>query len=221
METDEDAADRLVRGMHPDLLPPLVEFLEKDRRTRLAKRDPADVLRALFEPAELESLLVDSRRHDTSLWERVWNKARPRRKGLSVMYALYVVDGYVKGPNKASYDAFVAAFAACKFPNHLVDDPQWNSDGSWEIRVAGIGEGLDGQRLWHYFYMPDLGELTERQEEYLGASLIKAMQYAAEKTVGVRWGVEFRTLKRFGRNGNLYKRFGLGYEGVLMILAQS
>ena len=70
----------------------------------------------------------------------------------------------------------MAAFAACKFPNHLVDDPQWYSDGSWEIRIAGVGEGLDGQRLWHYFYMPDLGELTERQEEYLGASLIKAMQ---------------------------------------------
>ena len=93
METDEDAADRLVRGMHPDLLPPLVEFLEKDRRTRLAKRDPADVLRALFRPDELESLLADAQQLDTSLWKRVWNKATPRRKGLTIMYALYVVDG--------------------------------------------------------------------------------------------------------------------------------
>ncbi len=167
METDEDAADRLVRGMYPDLLPPLVEFLEKDRRTRLAKRDPADVLRALFEPAELESLLVDAQQLNTSLWERLWNKAKQRPKGLTIMYALYLVDGYVEGSDEASYKAFVQAFAACKFSDYLVDDPQWHSDGSWVIRVAGIGEGLDGQRRWHYFYMPDLGELTERQEEYL------------------------------------------------------
>lgn len=220
METG-DAADQLVSGMHPDLLPPLIEFLEKDRRTRLAKRDAADVLRALFEPDELESLLVDAQQLDTSLWERVWNKAKRRPKGLTIMYALYLVDGYVEGSDEASYKAFVKAFAACKFPNHLVDDPERDGEGGWRIRVAGIGEGQDGPRLWHYFYMPDLGELTERQEEYLGASLIKAMQYAAEQTVGVRWGVDFRTLKRFGRNGDLYKRFGLGYEGVLMILAQS
>ena len=211
----------LVNGLHADFLPPLEEFLRKDRRTRLAKRDPADVLRALFEPAELESLLVDAQQLNTSLWERLWNKAKQRPKGLTIMYALYLVDGYVEGSDDASYKAFVAAFAACKFPNYLVDDPERYDNGGWRIRVAGVGEGQDGPRLWHYFYMPDLGELTERQEEYLGASLIKAMQYAAEQTVGVRWGVEFRTLKRFGRNGEYYKKFGLGYEGVLMILAQS
>lgn len=164
METDEDAADQLVRGMYPKLRLLLEEFLREDRRTRLAKRDAADVLRALFEPDELESLLVDAQQLNTSLWQRLWNKATPRRKGLSVMYALYVVDGYVKGSDKTSYDAFVAAFAACKFPNHLVDDPQWYSDGIWEIRVAGVGEGLDGPRRRHYFYMPE-GELKEWQKK--------------------------------------------------------
>ena len=212
----------LVNGLHADFLPPLEEFLRKDRRTRLAKRDAVAVLLALFTPDELESLLEDSLRLDTSLWKRLWNMATPRPKRLSIRYAVYLVEGYVKGPNKDSYDAFVAAFAACKFPNHLVDDPQWSNDGSWVIRVAGVGEGLDGQRRQHYFYMPE-GELKEWQIEYLGASLIKAMQHAAEQTqsVGVRWGVEFRTLKKFGRNGEYYKKFGLGFEGVLMILIQS
>ena len=212
----------LVNGLHADFLPPLEEFLRKDRRTRLAKRDAVAVLLALFTPDELESLLEDSLRLDTSLWKRLWNMATPRPKGLSNRYALYLVEGYVKGPNKDSYDAFVAAFAACKFPNHLVDDPQWFNDGSWVIRVAGVGEGSDGPRRQHYFYMPE-GELKEWQIEYLGKTLIKAMQYAAEQTqsVGVSWGVEFRTLKKFGRNGEYYKKFGLGFEGVLMILIQS
>ena len=122
METDEDAADQLVRGMWPKLLPPLEEFLRKDRRTRLAKRDAADVLRALLEPAELESLLVDAQQLNTSLWERLWNKATPRPKGLTIMYALYLVEGYVEGSDEPSYDAFVKAFEACKFPKYLVDD---------------------------------------------------------------------------------------------------
>ena len=154
METGEDAADRLVRGMWPKLLPPLEEFLRKDRRTRLAKRDAADVLRALFEPAELESLLVDAQQLNTSLWERLWNKATPRPKGLTIMYALYLVDGYVEGSDEASYKAFVAAFAACKFPNYLVDDPERDGTGRWRIRVAGVGEGQDGRRLCSYKFMP-------------------------------------------------------------------
>ena len=162
METDEDAADQLVRGMHPDLLPPLVEFLEEDRRTRLAKRDPADVLRALFTPDELDSLLADAQQLNTSLWERLWNKAKRRPKGLTIMYALYLVDGYVEGSDEASYKAFVKAFAACKFPNYLVDDPERYDNGGWRIRVAGIGEGQDGQRLCSYKFMPK-GKVTAAQ----------------------------------------------------------
>ena len=222
METDGDAADQLVRGMHAEFLPYLEDFLRTDLRTRLTRRDPAAVLRHLFTPDQLQSLLADSQQGDTSLWDSLWNMATPRPQGLSIRYALYLVDGSIEGPNKDSYDAFVKAFAACKFPNHLVDDPQWNSDGSWKIRVAGVGEGLDGQRRSHYFYMPE-GELKEWQVKKLGESIIKAMQYAAEQTrsVGVRWGVEFRTLKKFSRDYEKHKPEGLSSEAALIGLVQS
>ena len=96
METDEDAADQLVRGMHAEFLPYLEDFLRTDRRTRLTRRDPAAVLRHLFTPDQLQSLLADSQQGDTSLWDSLWNMAMPRPRGQSIRYALYLVDGSIE-----------------------------------------------------------------------------------------------------------------------------
>ena len=220
METDEDPAVELVRGMHPKLRRRLEKFLKTQYPVRLLRRNAVDVLKKSFSESELKDLLAASRRGGTALWDCLWNEiARPRTVG-SKSYVVYLVQGFCRGRGRASYEAFVKTVKELREQNvYLVLDPRRTDDGCWEIRVGGVGEGVDHDRaLWYHRYAKD--EVTENHIKAYRRSIMKTLQHAAEKA-GVSWRsfVEVRTLRDFGPVSR--KAAGLGLEGVVMVLVQS
>jgi hypothetical protein len=220
METDEDPAVELVRGMHPKLRRRLEKFLKTQYPVRLLRRNAVDVLKKSFSESELKDLLAASRRGGTALWDCLWNEiARPRTVG-SKNYVVYLVQGFCRGRCRASYEAFVKTVKELREQNvYLVLDPRRTDDGGWEIRVGGVGEGVDHNRaLWYHRYAKD--EVTENHIKAYRRSIMKTLQHAAEKA-GVDWKdlVEVRTLRDFGPVSR--KAAGLGVEGDVMVLVQS
>ena len=220
METDEDPAVELVRGMHPKLRRRLEKFLKTQYPVRLLRRNAVDVLKKAFSESELKDLLAASRRGGTALWDCLWNEiARPRTVG-SKNYVVYLVQGFCRGRGRASYEAFVKTVKELREQNvYLVLDPRRTDDGCWEIRVGGVGEGVDHDRaLWYHRYAKD--GATDNHIKAYRRSIMKTLQHAAEEA-GVSWRsfVEVRTLRDFGSVSR--KAAGLGLEGVVMVLVQS
>ena len=220
MEKDVDPARELVLGMHPKLRRRLRKFMKKQYPVRLLRHDPVDVLKKYFSESELTYLLAASKRRGTALWDCLWNDiAVPRRPG-SKNYVVYLVQGFCRGRGRASYEAFVKTVKELREQNvYLVLDPRRTDDGCWEIRVGGVGEGVDHNRaLWYHRYAKD--EVTENHIKAYRRSIMKTLQHAAEKA-GVSWRsfVEVRTLRDFGPVSR--KAAGLGLEGVVMVLVQS
>ena len=181
MEKDVDPARELVLGMHPKLRRRLRKFMKKQYPVRLLRRDPVDVLKKFFSESQLVDLLAASKRVGTALWDCLWNEiAVPRTVG-SKNYVVYLVQGFCRGRGRASYGVFVNTVKELRKQNvYLVLDPRWTDDGCWEIRVGGVGEGVDHDRaLWYHRYAKD--EVTENHIKAYRRSIMKTLQHAAEK----------------------------------------